>query len=159
MPDRKKRKRADRKLEQRQSLKADFPLIYADLQAGRIASLKESLHMAGLKEPKPRLRQLQKIWHKATPEEQQAFGRWLLASGNLPAPPGAIATGRYLLPETILRLEDIMKTRRLTPGAVMVEMGFDAGDPALGLAMARHSSLRLVVIAALTRWLSAQVDP
>lgn len=143
----------------KQRLKAEFPALYADLQAGRIGSVQQALRMAGLKPAKPRVPQLQKIWAKATADEQQAFSRWLILSGAV-APPALpadrpLASGRYLLPETIARLEAILKRRGLTPGAVMEEMGFGANDPALTLALARKSSLRLAVIAALRHWLDA----
>ncbi|UJW75663.1 hypothetical protein [Rhizobium sp. SL42] len=71
---------------------------------------------------------------------------------TIPAEP-LIANGRYLLPATIERIEAVMRARRLSPRAVMAEMGFPADDHALAKALAMRASLRLSVIAALGQWL------
>ncbi|EHS52387.1 hypothetical protein PDO_0015 [Rhizobium sp. PDO1-076] len=76
------------------------------------------------------------------------------ATTTIPVEP-LIANGRYLLPATIERIEAVMRARRLSPRAVMAEMGFPADDHALARALAMRASLRLSVIAALRQWLES----
>ncbi|WP_159945989.1 hypothetical protein [Rhizobium sp. 18065] len=118
------------------------------------------------------LKKLIKAWAQATTEDREAFLDFVAAetrangiahplvavhdaapvpAPNLPQP--LIANGRYLLPATIERIEKVMRARRLTPRAVMAEMGFPADDHALARALAMKASLRLSVIAALGPWL------
>lgn len=70
-----------------------------------------------------------------------------------------IANGRYLLPETVRRLETIMKARRIGPDEVAAEFGYADQGFALARALLQKGSLRLAVIAALARWLAAQDLP
>ncbi len=130
------------------------------------------------------LKKLIKAWAQATSEDREAFLDFVAAEtrangivhplvptadaapppapppGPTPAPTQAaplplIANGRYLLPATIERIERVMRARRLTPRAVMAEMGFAADDHALARALAMKASLRLSVIAALRLWLES----
>lgn len=126
------------------------------------------------------LKKLIKAWAQATSEDREAFLDFVAAETRAngivhplvptadaapppvptPAPtqPASlplIANGRYLLPATIERIERVMRARRLTPRAVMTEMGFAADDHALARALAMKASLRLSVIAALRLWLES----
>jgi len=117
--------------------------------------------MTGEKPRKSRLEKLTANWNKAAPEERDAFLAHMRQSGGLGAQDGApqerlIANGRYLLVSTIKRLEAVMIRRRMTPAAVMAELGFAGQGSALTRALAAKSSLRLAVIAALTIWLDGQ---
>ncbi|OCP11046.1 MULTISPECIES: hypothetical protein [unclassified Ensifer] len=163
MPKKPKRDAADHL----QRLKLDFPEIHADLAAGRIPSLRKALILAGLKTERTRLDKLKNSWSKASMSERQAFLAWLGTHGGSEAadlgagaesPPSrratpAIASGRYLHPETITEIRTIMNRRRMRPNAIMAEMGFAADDMALTRALAKGASLRLSVIAALEIWL------
>lgn len=131
------------------------------------------------KKSKPnQLKKLLKAWSGAEPEERRAFldlvaaeTRATAAAGGLVALPAGlqepamveedgpkgetlIANGRYLLPSTIARMEAVMRRRRLTPSAVMGELGFSARDPSLARALAMKAALRLAVVKALEIWLS-----
>ncbi|KPF47464.1 hypothetical protein [Rhizobium sp. AAP43] len=131
------------------------------------------------KKSKPnQLKKLLKAWSGAEPEERRAFldlvaaeTRATAAAGDLVALPAGlqepamveehgptgetlIANGRYLLPSTIARMEAVMRRRRLTPSAVMGELGFSARDPSLARALAMKAALRLAVVKALEIWLS-----
>jgi len=120
------------------------------------------------------LKKLIKAWAQATSEDREAFLDFVAAETRangfrhplvltedavpvttraLPEP--LIANGRYLLPATIERIESVMRARRLTPRAVMAEIGFPADDYALAKALAMKASLRLSVIAALRLWLDS----
>ncbi|MDP9631865.1 UNVERIFIED_ORG: hypothetical protein J2W85_003944 [Ensifer adhaerens] len=162
----KKPKRDNAHYEQR--LKAEFPDIYSDVLTGRISSLRKALVIAGLKPQRTRLEKLKNSWAKATPGERHGFLTWLAISGVLPVatpvpptaavpspiPAGApIASGRYLLPSTITRIEAIMAKQRLKPDDVMHEMGFLSDGQSLARALAKNASLRLAVIAGLEAWL------
>ncbi len=146
-----------------QRLKRDFPDIHADLVAGRIPSLKKALVKAGLATRPTPAEKLLKAWGKANAQEREQFlmqiGSGRKAGPALPAtmqPSALIANGRYLLPQTINRIEAIMATRKLSPTDVMKEAGFPSEGRSFIRALARNASLRLVVIAALETWLRDQ---
>ncbi|WP_197433865.1 hypothetical protein [Agrobacterium vitis] len=150
-------------------LRSMFPGIYSDFLAGRIGSLRVALELAGLRSQRSRLEKLKNSWKKAGIEERQAFVAWLATQQNgqelesavsrsalsvQKSASGPIANGRYLLPETIIRIEAVMARRRLKPGEVMQELGFGANDRSLLKALARKAALRLKAIAALESWLA-----
>lgn len=146
-------------------LRLQFPGTYSDFVAGRIASVRSALKIAGIRPERSRVQKLKNSWKKATPKERQEFVNWLTAEGETDLPPrtkpslrpeAPIANGRYLLPQTIQRLEAIMTARGITPAEVMQDMGFGANDRSLLRAMARKTCLRLKVIEALKAWLQAQ---
>lgn len=146
-------------------LRLQFPGTYSDFVAGRIASLRPALKIAGLRPERSQLQKMKNAWKKAQDNERQAFSDWL--STQQPAaftPPAApttrplIANGRYLLPKTIFDIETIMKARGMTPSDVMQEMGFGHNDRTLLKAMARKTSLRLKVIEALGQWIESHKD-
>ncbi|WP_077968682.1 hypothetical protein [Ensifer adhaerens] len=150
-----------------QRLKLEFPDIHADLMAGRVASLRKALVAAGLKEERTRLDKLKNSWAKASPTERETFLKWLSSNGPedgaapqaridppLATPQAhAIASGRYLLPETIAEIRAIMNRRRMRANDIMAEMGFAGDDLSLTRALSKGASLRLSVIAALETWL------
>lgn len=127
------------------------------------------------------LKKLLKTWSAAAPEERRAFLDLVAAESRaagveaaMPISPeekevdrvetvGAdiasepevlIANGRYLLPSTIARIETVMRARRMTPSAIMGELGFSARDPSLARALAMKAALRLSVVKALESWLA-----
>lgn len=123
------------------------------------------------------LKKLIKAWAQATTEDREAFQDFVAAetraramepslvsvdeavsrAAQMPLEP-LIANGRYLLPSTIERIEVIMRARRLTPRAVMAEMGFPSNDQALARALAMRASLRLSVIASLRQWIESNQE-
>lgn len=127
--------------------------------------------MSKKEKPSP-LKKLLKAWTAAGPEDRQAFLDLVSAEvrgrGAEPVSPAAepvpddaaalIANGRYLLPSTIERVEAVMRARKLSPSAVMAELGFSSRDASLTRALAMKAALRLSVIAALADWL-AQHEP
>lgn len=147
-----------------QRLKRDFPDIHAELVAGRIPSLKKALIKAGLATRPTPIEKLVKAWSKANAQEREQFLTQIDANRIAPTMPamatetahGLIANGRYLLPQTVQRIETIMKARHLSPSLVMKEAGFPTEGRALTMALARNASLRLAVIAALGQWIKDQ---
>lgn len=144
----------------RERLKREHPTIYADLKAGRHRTVTDAAICAGLKKPRTRLHELKNAWSKAGSAERSDFLAWLAATGVLPATASStattstcIATGRYLLPTTIARINYIKAKRDMSAGDIMGEMGFTKLDPSLGLALSKGYGLRLSVIAALEAWL------
>ncbi|MGE7370582.1 hypothetical protein ACQKKX_16190 [Neorhizobium sp. NPDC001467] len=160
----KTRKRQSRALER---LKSDFPGIHADLICGRIPSLKKALVRAGLAHKPDPLDKLLKTWGKADARQREQFLTKIgvraassdtavaMAEGHGPL----IANGRYLLPQTIRRIEAIMTRRKLLPADVMAEIGFPLDSRSLTRALAKKASLRLAIIAALETWLQQQDQP
>lgn len=158
-----KRKRDNAYFEER--LKRDHPSIHADLVDGKYPTVVEAAMAAGLKEPKARLQKLKNAWSKSTDAERNDFLIWLAATGALPAAssaaetsPASISTGRYLLPATVASINHIMAKRSIGAGEIMSEIGFSRLDPSLGLALSQGYSLRLVVMAALENWLTANAS-
>ncbi|CAD7048475.1 hypothetical protein REJC140_01385 [Pseudorhizobium endolithicum] len=72
------------------------------------------------------------------------------------SPGSPIANGRYLLGPTVRRIERVMIRRRLSPGALMAEIGFEGTGGRLAKALHKGASLRLAIIAALEEWLPEQ---
>jgi hypothetical protein len=115
------------------------------------------------KKPKrSRLQKLQNSWEKSSAEERADFMRWLEASGvsaRQAAPAtmseAPIASGRYLTSSTVARVKATMAVRAVSAEEVMAELGFGPDDPSLGRAMDDSASLRLVIVAALEKWLAA----
>lgn len=151
-----------RKNKELDHLRLRCPGVYSDFIAGRIGSLRAALELAGLRPERTRVQKLKNSWKKASPKERQEFVKWLTVEGeaDLPSrashsglPDAPIANGRYLLPQTIARLEATMTARNMAPADVMQEMGFGANDRSLLRAMARKTCLRLKVIEALGYWL------
>lgn len=112
----------------------------------------------GSRPRRSRLEKLRKAWGKATSEERAAFLEHISAIGDVRPPEEMplIANGRYLLPSTIARIETLMVRRGIRPAEVMAEMGFADGGPVLLRALAKRTSLRLAIIAALQKWLELQ---
>ncbi|MBB4952901.1 hypothetical protein H4S14_000948 [Agrobacterium vitis] len=148
-------------------LRLAFPGVYNDFMAGRIPSLRVALEVAGISSERSRFQKLKNSWKKATLKERSEFLAWLTAqeylkTSDLTSPKTVIcdqeshkliANGRYLLPQTIARIEVIMRARGMTPLDIMQDMGFGANDRSLLKAMARKAALRLKVVAALEQWL------
>lgn len=117
-----------------------------------------SVNATGKKTP---LQKLRKAWKRADPSERAEFLLWLRDSGALEgeyAPEQdatvPVSSGRYLRPDAVRRIREVMTSRRLNPGDVMGELGFDPEDPSLHRAMTRSYGLRLVIIEALEKWLA-----
>ncbi|MDQ0455415.1 hypothetical protein [Rhizobium paknamense] len=149
-----RRKKPVLKAEEERQLRLAAPGLLSDLVAGRIASPRKVLELAGIRPERSRLEKLRNSWDKAEETERQAFLQWLgdargIAIGSKPEP---IADGRYLTPHGIRVIEDSMRARRLQPEDVMASLGFPGEGRALIKALARRSSLRLKVIRALADW-------
>ncbi|PNQ21321.1 hypothetical protein [Agrobacterium salinitolerans] len=74
----KKQKRDSAYYEER--LKNEFPLVYADLKAGKHKTVTEAAIAAGLKKSRTRLHELKNAFNKANKSEKTAFLR--LACGQ-----------------------------------------------------------------------------
>ncbi|WP_137130517.1 hypothetical protein [Rhizobium sp. FY34] len=111
------------------------------------------------------LEKLLKHWERASAEDRRQFLATTLGEGATPGFPEAstpvdapdlpilIANGRYLLPDTVRRIERIMIARRITPETIAQEIGFAGEGHALTRALVRQASLRLAIIAALRAWI------
>ena len=159
----KKQKRDNAYYEER--LKNEFPLVYADLKAGKHKTITEAAVAAGLKKSRTRLHELKNAFGKASMAEQTAFLSWLASEGySIAATPvspvgsSKIALDRRLLPVAKARIEEIMANRGLEKGDVLAEMGFKKLNPSLGRALHRGDRLQSDVITALEKWLAANAS-
>jgi len=154
----KKQKRDKAYYEER--LIRDHPAIYADLVDGKYRTVTEAAAAADLKKPRTRLHELKNAWSKSSNSERKDFLAWLTKTGALPTgtPSTSISTGRYLLPATVARINYIKTKRGMTTGDIMGEMGFSKLDASLGNALLNGHGLRLKVIEALEKWLTANAS-
>lgn len=109
------------------------------------------------------LKKLNKAWQKASIAERAEFLAGLGikrqdADATNQSDDRLIANGRYLLPATVVRIEQIMVRRNIRPDTVMTELGFDGEGPVLTRALAKGASLRLAVIASLRDWLAVDAS-
>lgn len=104
----------------------DHPAIYAGLIAGKYQTVTKASVAAGLKTPRTRLHELKNARSKLGNSKRRDFLAWLAAMGSLPKGTSqtSITTGRYLLPATAARINQIKTKRGLTTGDIMGEMGF-----------------------------------
>ncbi len=93
------------------------------------ASNEMSVNATGKKTP---LQKLRKAWKRADPSERAEFLLWLRDSGALEGEYASeqdatvpVSSGRYLRPDAVRRIREVMTSRRLNPGDVMGELGFD----------------------------------
>ncbi len=154
----KKQKRDSAYYEER--LKNEFPLVYADLKAGKHRTITEAAIAAGLKIPRTRLHELKNAWQKANAQERDEFEKWLLAQSGIktPHPSSAsakvpVAIDRRLQPWAKSRIKAIMARRNLQMGDVMAELGEKRLNPSLGQALHNGSRLRPTLVATLEGWL------
>lgn len=143
-------------------LEREHPTIHADYLAGRFPSALKAFEAAGLKGRRTRLQELKNAWQKSTPGEQRDFLAWLGVRAPAPStrvsgPPMAI-NGR-LEAWAVARIDHIIAARRLKMGTVMNELGFKAGNPALGLALNQGFLIRDgMMLDALEKWLTANAS-
>ncbi len=159
----KKQKRDNAYYEER--LKNEFPLVYADLRAGKHETITEAAIAAGLKKSRTRLHELKNAFEKASGSEQTDFLLWLSAKGYSTAPSSAtgmivstIAIDERLLPAAKDRIEEIIAKRHLKVGDVMAEMGFPKLNASLGRALHRGDRLQPDVIIGLEKWLKTNAS-
>lgn len=119
---------------------------------------------------RPPLEKLQRAWEKADDVARSRFVDWLQRDGairipdrapsgpTLPSqsPPRPLASGRYLTPDTVLRIEATLKERGETLAGLNETLGLPAGDRSLGRAFYRQAPLRLAIIARIEAWLLRQ---
>lgn len=149
-------------------LERDYPAIFADLKAGKYATVTDAAIAAGLKKLRTRLHELKNAWSKATTSERDDFLKWLSGAGvtfSSPASAPPVGTGivsvtvdRKLTAPASKRIEEIMSKRRLKSGDVMGEMGYPKLDTSVSMALARGTKLRPDVISALESWLTANAS-
>ena len=131
-----------------------------DLIAGKHASAAAAFKVAGLKKPRTRLQEMKNAWLKASPTERDEFKGFigcttLAVTTPLSAMP--FSSDRRLSLGVVAQVRAIMLRRSLAMGAVMDELGFKRLNPSLGLALRQNSRLRPDMIAALEKWIAADL--
>ncbi|WP_134682024.1 hypothetical protein [Paracoccus ravus] len=146
-------------------MKLERPDVFADYQKGKFKNASEAFVAAGLRKPKDGLKALQAAWKKATQAEQDAFkvfigcGASAAGAAALSVTVGAsvgispIHVDRKLTPLAATAIMDIMHRRGMKMGEVMRELGFDALDASLGMALQRGTRLQPDLLATLEPWL------
>ncbi|WP_421566335.1 hypothetical protein [Ochrobactrum sp. EDr1-4] len=142
-------------------LKRDFPIIYADLQAGKYRSITDAALAAGLKTKRTRLHEMKNAWEKASSHERRDFVSWLHSEHGIIAQhaptlngmPPPIAVGRRLLPWAKSRIEAIMLIRGMKMGHVMREIGAKPLNNSVSGALFNNTTLKPEILTALELWL------
>jgi hypothetical protein len=140
-------------------LQREFPIIHADLVAGRYKSVRDAAIAARLRKAPTPLKTMLAAWGKASAAERAEFLRGIgvaPAAVSSPTTIAPIAIDLRLTPATKSRIEAIMSTRGIKQGQVMSELGFSKLDGSLGGALSQDNKLRPAVISALEAWLSKQ---
>jgi hypothetical protein len=155
-------------------LRSDHPAIYADLRTGKFKNPSEAFVAAGLRRRKSPLDQLRTAWSKASSAEQSAFRGEIGCTASTTtttvsvAPSGLtvshasapgnvrLAAGKVHLPPALeAEVRRIIAHRRLKNGDVMREMGLNARDASLGMALQRGTLVQDELIVALETWVAA----
>lgn len=132
-------------------LKREHPATYKDFKAGRYRSLRAACIACGMTKARPRVRELQNAWKKASQSERDDFVRWLkdnygkkgaapraaastttsssaTVSGSIPA---ATTPDRRLTPWARARMQKILELEGKTVCDAAFEMGGDKLNAAL----------------------------
>lgn len=159
-------------------LRRDHPTVFADYKAGKFKNASEAFQAAGLRKKPSALDALRSAWSKATPAEKAAFSEEIGCTSSVgpsPAPlaarkvaagsatksrapvsgTSAIHVAGYLTPDAVTRIKDAMARRGIRTGTVMREIGHNAFNPSLGMAM--NQGLRIhdpATLEELTKWLA-----
>lgn len=147
----------------RRRLRAEHPAIYADLEAGRISSVRQAAAKARLIHLPTRLSALKREWKGATSDERLEFVRWLrsglapgikLARKALAAP--LLDARGYLTRSAADRVWKLKEELRLKNKCDMyVQMGLKAHDwRVIGVLEGREKP-HPEVLEAISAWLAA----
>ena len=138
-------------------LELEKPTFYRDYLAGKFKSAAAAFRAAGLRRPRSRLSELKNAWNKAMPAEQRDFLLWLgvkkPSSAASVIDSGPITTGQTLGEEVKRRVEAILSSRSIKVGQAMKEMGFNALNPSLGMALHRGTCVQPDLLIALDKWI------
>jgi hypothetical protein len=98
---------------------------------------------------------LKREWKRATTREKNEFVAWTKGRKTASAAPSMpiIDAAGHLKPAVIRFIRGWTSDKRITPGRVMKEMGFNNFDYTLSHALKRGAPIRSVVIAPLESWL------
>jgi hypothetical protein len=124
--------------------------------AGRYLSINAALRDAGMIKSRTRLHELKNAWAKASSVERRQFLDWVKSpptKAGTPSPARPVAADRKLEPWAAKRIEEIIKNRRMQPGAVMQELGFDRLDGSLSRALKRNDRIKPSLAFAIEKWL------
>lgn len=158
-PDMPKKDRSNKYWEPR--LKRERPDLYADLKAGKIASVRQTAIAAGMIKPSSRLKALKREWRRSSVRERREFMEWLKIGGSsaglIPGHLPSLLGGDGKLTRTaVLLLQDEMNARGVTSGAVMQAMGYGKLDPKLGFALQRRWKVTPEMLRRLQDWLRSK---
>ncbi|WP_312806590.1 hypothetical protein [Agrobacterium cavarae] len=156
----KKQKRDNAYYEER--LKNEFPLVYADLKAGKHRTITEASVVAGIKTGRTRLHELKNAWQKASAQERLEFLGWLKTTSgtSLHSSPQPVFTkDNYLEPWAKKRIGDIMQSRGITARSIRDQIGIPAKDTSLESAFRGSRILKRSTRDKIEQWLLSQPPP
>lgn len=153
-------------------LRSGHPAIYADLRAGKFKNPSEAFIAAGLRRRKSALDYLRSAWSKASSAEQLAFKGEIGCTASTtttsvgPTRMQVVArsasgsasptVGKRNLPATLeAEVRSIMARRKLKNGDVMREIGLNAHDSSLGMALQRGTLVQDELVVSLETWVAA----
>ena len=136
-------------------LKRDHPEIHKSLEAGHISSVNQAAILAGLKRPPTRFDALKREWNRASAKERSDFERWM--AGATAASPETLQeivdVSGILTAEAAEFLKTWVKSRKVSPGRIMKELGFSHNDYRLAEALNRPKALKPEILRKLEPWL------
>jgi len=159
-------------------LRREQPTIFADFKAGKFKNATEAFEVAGLRKKRSALDALRSAWKKATTVEKAAFRldigcASVVVPSSAPVVPGRVRAGSvtkkraavsststihadgYLTPDAVKRMKGAMARRKIGTGTVMREIGHNALNPSLGMAI--NQGLRIhdpATLKELAKWLA-----
>ncbi|MCH8489817.1 MAG: hypothetical protein LAT81_07800 [Oceanicaulis sp.] len=132
-------------------LQREAPAIFADLNAGRIGSVRQAAAMAGIKPLPKTLNNLKREWRKASAAERREFIDWIrgsLPTAKAPAKSAPVAAYRavfdvdgHLTADAIAFLKAWQKREGKRPGRILQQLGFRRNDFRLAAAINRRVRL------------------
>ena len=147
-------------------LRLERPDLLQDLVAGKYGSAAAAFREAGLKKPRTRMQEMKNAWLKASPAERGEFKAFI--GCTTPVAPAHLSgvtflsavpfsSDRRLSLLVVTQVRAIMMRRGMSMGAVMDELGFKRLNPSLGLALSQNLRLQPDMIAALEKWIAADL--
>ncbi|MDQ1184194.1 hypothetical protein [Agrobacterium larrymoorei] len=156
----KKQKRDSGYYEER--LRNEFPLVYADLKAGKHRTITEASIAAGIKTGRTRLHELKNAWKKASASERLEFVGWLKTTSGTSlhrSPKPVFTKDNYLEPWAKKRIDDIMQSRGITARSIRDQIGIPAKDTSLESAFRGSRILKRSTRDKIEQWLLSQPSP
>lgn len=143
-------------------LKNEFPLVYADLKAGKHKTVTDASIAAGIKTGRTRLHELKNAWQKASAQERLDFVGWLKTTAGTSlyqSPKSVFNKDNYLEPWAKKRMDEIIQSRGITARQIRDQIGIPTKDTSLESAFRGSRILKRSTRDKIEQWLLSQPSP